>query len=261
MTEKKSRGEGMPARPGLCGHPPFAMKTSPIFASLVLFAASALSAPAAFEAARALPDNVMPQFPSVMTFEGITRGRAVIAVSISAEGRVQDTLPLAYSNIHFARVSVEALKDWRFAPARQDGQPVPVQMELKFDYVAEGAVITTNITDHYLYDRFDMLSGKWMAYQPATAGELDGAPVRVSGESPKYATAALKDGVQGRVRVRFYIDERGVVRQPAVSAEVHPYLAEQAVAAVREWKFEPVTSRGKPVLVLAEQEFDFGGAR
>ncbi len=251
----------MPAGAALCGQPQFVMKTSPLFAGLILFAASALSAAAAFEAARALPDNVQPQYPSIMTFEGVTRGRAVIAVSIDAEGRVQETLPLAYSNAHFARASEEALKDWRFTPARQDGQPVPVQMELRFDYVAEGAVITTNITDHYLYDRFETLSGKWLVYQPGASADLDRAPVRISGDAPKYATAAAKDGVQGKVRVRFYIDEKGDVRQPAVSAEAHPYLAEQAVAAVRDWKFEPVTAHGKPVLVLAEQEFDFGGAR
>ncbi|MES1166982.1 MAG: energy transducer TonB, partial [Pseudomonadota bacterium] len=126
---------------------------------------------------------------------------------------------------------------------------------------AEGAVITSNITDHYLYDRFETLAPRWMAYRPGTAAELDRAPVRISGEGPKYATAAAKDGVQGKVRVRFYIDEKGAVRQPAVSAEAHPYLAEQAVAAVSDWKFEPVTSHGQPVLVLAEQEFDFGSAR
>lgn len=237
------------------------MKTCRFLSSLVLLGAAALSAVAAFEPARALPDNVLPRYPAVMVFEGVTRGRAVIAVSLDAEGRVQDTLPLAYTNVHFARVSEEALKDWRFAPARQDGQPVPVQMELKFDYVAEGAVITTNITDYYLYDRFEALGGKSLAYQPAASGELDRAPVRISGEGPKYATAALKDGVLGRVSVRFYIDEKGAVRQPAVSAEAHPYLAEQAIAAVRGWKFEPVTSHGRPVLVQAEQEFDFGGDR
>jgi TonB family protein len=238
-----------------------AMKTSSVFAGLLFLAASALSASAAFEPARALPDNVMPQFPAVMTFEGVTRGRAVIAVSIDADGRVKETLPLAYSNIHFARVSEDSLKEWRFTPARQDGMPVPVQMELKFDYIAEGAVITSNITNHYLYDRFETIGANWMAYRPGTAGELDHAPVRISGDSPKYATAAAKDGVHGKVRVRFYIDEKGAVRQPAVSAEAHPYLAEQAVAAVADWKFEPVTSHGQPVLVLAEQEFDFGSAR
>jgi TonB family protein len=243
------------------GNPTFAMNPIRLFSRVLLFAALALSALAAFEPARPLPENVMPRFPAAMTFEGITHGRAVIAVSIDAEGRVQETLPLAYSNLHFARVSQEALKEWRYTPARQDGMPVPVQMELKFDYIAEGAVVTSNITNNFLYARFEEIGENSLAYRPGIPAEIDRVPTRISGGSPKYATAAAKDGVQGRVRVRFYIDEQGAVRQPAVSAEAHPYLAEQAVAAVRDWKFEPVTSHGRPVLVLAEQEFDFGGGR
>jgi len=49
---------------------------------------------------------------------------------------------------------------------------------------------------------------------------------------------------------------------PAIAtAGEHPYLAEQAVLAVRHWKFAPPTSKGRPVLVAAAQEFDFGGDR
>lgn len=237
------------------------MKTPRLFQGFLFFAASVLSAAAAFESAQLLPDNVMPQFPSAMLMDGVTQGRAVIAVTIDATGRVRDTLPLAYSHLRFARTSEEALRDWRFAPARYDGQAVPVQVELNFDYTAEGAVITSNITNHFLFDRFDNIMGGTLVYRPGKPTQLDRPPVRVSGTAPQYARAAAKDGLQGRVRVRFYIDEKGEVRQPAVASDAHPYLAEQAVNAVREWKFEPVTSHGQPVLVQAEQEFDFGGDR
>jgi len=59
--------------------------------------------------------------------------------------------------------------------------------------------------------------------------------------------------------VYFYIDEKGAVRMPAVDASANPYLSDIAVAAVREWRFEPPTSRGKPVLIAASQEFNFNG--
>ena len=61
----------------------------------------------------------------------------------------------------------------------------------------------------------------------------------------------------GRVQVHFFIDETGAVRMPSVEAPAHPYLAETAVNAVREWKFEPATRRGRPVLIAASQQFDF----
>ena len=55
------------------------------------------------------------------------------------------------------------------------------------------------------------------------------------------------------------IDETGAVRLPAIETAGNPYLMDQAISAVRTWKFEPITSRGQPVLVVARQEFNFVG--
>ncbi len=237
------------------------MKTSPCVLLSFALAASAISAFAAFQSAQPLPGNTQPLYPPALVMDGITRGRAYIAVSIDETGRVKEMLPLAYSNIRFARASMEALREWRFAPAQVDGQPVPVQTEMSFEYTLEGAVITTNMLNHFFFDSFDNIGDYALVYRPGQSSRLDRPPVRISGEAPKYATAAAKDGVRGRVEVRFYIDENGAVRLPAVSASANPYLAEQAVEALRNWKFEPVTSRGQPVLITATQEFNFDAGR
>jgi TonB family protein len=227
--------------------------------ALVLFVATSLAASAALESARPLPDNPMPSYPPVLQLEGITRGRAVMALSIDAEGRVKDILPLAYTDRRFARVSEEALREWRFAPARYNGEPVPVQLELRLDFTLEGAVVTANITDHYIFDRFENAGHNALSYQPIGRSKADHAPVLVSGGKPGYATIAAKEGIAGRVTVRFYIDETGAVRLPAIETAGNPYLMDQAISAVRTWKFEPITSRGQPVLVVARQEFNFVG--
>ena len=44
---------------------------------------------------------------------------------------------------------------------------------------------------------------------------------------------------------------------PAVEGEAHPYLARQALDAVRGWRFTPATAQGKPVMVAARQNFSF----
>lgn len=237
------------------------MKTSRLLLSVAVFATAALAASAAFESARVLPDNPMPTYPSALRLSGVTQGRAIIAVSVDHEGRVKDQLVLAYTEPQFARASTEVLHDWRFVPARLDGEPVSVQFELTFDYTLEGAVITTSVNDHFLYDRFDGLGRSSLAYRPARADRLDRSPVRVGGLSPKYALAAAQEGVHGVVTVRFYIDEQGNVRLPSVAGAGNAYLTEQAMTAVREWKFEPVTSRGEPVLVAAQQEFNFASGQ
>lgn len=244
--------------PGLCRETPLPMKTSRLLLSVAVFATAALAATAAFESARVLPDNPMPVYPPVLRMEGVTQGRAIVAVSVDRDGRVKDQLVLAYTDPRFARASTEALRDWRFVPARLDGEPVSVQFELNFDYTLEGAVISTNVNDHFAYDRFNHVGNISLAYRPVRADKVDRAPVRVGGPAPKYALAAQQDGVHGLVTVRFYIDEQGNVRLPAIMGMSDAYLCEQAMTAVREWKFEPVTRHGEPVLVAAQQEFNFG---
>lgn len=230
------------------------------FLGVFVLAAAVTGATAAFQSARPLPDNPLPDYPPALKLEGITKGRALVALSINAEGRVDDTLVLAYSNRRFAQATLEAVRDWRFAPAQFDGVAVPVKTEIMFNFSLEGAVISANIINHYFFDGFDNIGDNALSYRPAPTSEIDRAPERTAGEMPVYATAAEKDGVRGKVRVRFYIDEHGEVRLPATTADAHPYIAGQALNAVKTWKFAPVTSHGRPVLVVAEQEFDFGGA-
>ena len=60
--------------------------------------------------------------------------------------------------------------------------------------------------------------------------------------------------------MEFYIDPQGRVRIPSVSRETieaNPGLAAAAVTAVSQWQFAPPVSNGKPVLVVASQDFSF----
>jgi TonB family protein len=237
------------------------MNTPRLLLSAAAFATAALVGSAAFQSARAHPDNPMPTYPASLTMAGVTEGFAVIAVSVDTEGRVKDQLVVAYTHPLFARTSGEALRTWRFVPATLDGVPVPVQFDLRFDYTLEGAVITAGIVEHFLYDKLVTGGPRELAYRPVNATLIDQTPVRIGGEAPKYAAAAAKDGVSGVVTVRFYIDEQGNVRLPSVSGISDPYLSEQAVDAVKAWKFQPLTSRGRPVLVSAQQQFNFGSGQ
>jgi hypothetical protein len=50
---------------------------------------------------------------------------------------------------------------------------------------------------------------------------------------------------------------------PSVSRETNEAneeLAAIAITAVSQWQFDPPTSKGKPVLVLAQQDFSFNPA-
>ena len=230
-------------------------------ASLALGALLATTASAAFESLKLNPGNPLPEFPLPLKVDGTTKGKAVIALSVSDEGRVVDFLVLGYTHELFARSCVAALKEWRFTPATLDGTPVAVRTELTFEFTLEGAVISGNMTNQFLYHNIEGMNGGRLVYRPCSAGEIDRAPSRIAGSRPKYAVEAEKDGVRGRVEVSFYIDEQGAVRMPVVEPDTHPYLAESAVSAVRDWRFEPAMSHGRPVLVAASQVFDFSSTR
>ncbi len=226
-------------------------------ALLTLGAALAAPAGAALESIKFDSENVMPQYPLPLRMAGVTRGQAIVAIAVDAEGKLSDWLVLGYTDESLARSAVAALKEWRYTPARIDGAPVPAQVRLTFDFTLEGAVISANIVNHFLFDHIEGMGDGHMAYRLHSSSEIDRVPARVTTTLPLYAEAAAKQGVRGKLQVRFYIDETGAVRMPSVDAGAQPYLAETAVTALREWKFEPPTRYGRPVLVAASQEFDF----
>ncbi len=204
--------------------------------------------------------TLVPYFNPVLISRGITEGQVILAVEISAEGKLTDWLALGYTDREMVGYCVDALKDWNITPARVDGQAVPSQMELSIKVTAEGVVVSSS--GHQNVDNtMRRLMGNPLKPVISSGRALDRMPSRLSFVAPKYAEAAEKQGVRGKLQVHFYIDETGAVRMPAVDAGAQPYLSDIAVNALRDWKFEPPTSHGKPVLIAASQEFDFGSAK
>ncbi len=221
--------------------------------------AAATQATAALESIR-VETTHMPQMPVSLLQRGVTEGRVVVAIDINAEGKLADYLVVGYTHEPLVNPIIDALKEWRYQPARRDGVPVPAQIELTVTMSAVGLVVSH--TGEEMVETFlDRLMGDQLKYRPSHPGEIDRVPVLTRSVAPRYAEAALKQGVRGKVQVHFYIDENGAARMPAIDHADDPYLAAIAVAAVREWKFEPPTARGQPVMVEASQEFKFGEGR
>ncbi len=215
---------------------------------------------AAFQSAKLDQDNEQPRFPRMLISDGVVNGQTVLAVKISPEGTITDSLVLAYTHEPFVLACRDALKSWKVTPATLDGVPVPVQVELTFNFHREGFVETSTaaITKHFLNDWISLPIESQLIrrVQPATA--IDRMPAVITAVNPAYDKKALEDGVRGRVDVYFYIDEKGEVQFPSVSPGTDPYLSEIAVNALKNWRFETPTRRGTPVMVAASQTFNFG---
>ena len=94
-------------------------------------------------------------------------------------------------------------------------------------------------------------------YAAGSAGLTD--PVPVSEKKPEYTSAAMRAKVQGTVEVQAVVNPDGSVGRVQIvrSLDDRFGLDEEALKAVRQWRFRPGMKGGKavPVLVVIELTF------
>ena len=202
--------------------------------------------------------TVDPVFPPALMQRGVTKGIVQMAINTDPDGKLVETLVTAYSQKEFADSAMAALKQWKFEPARLRGDKVGTTVELNFDFEAKGVVVSMSTLSDAINTLLAEQLGTRLIYQPCSLRELDRIPTPIVSVPPAYPQELADRGLKGRVTVDFYIDETGAVRVPSVSIEDDPVLTSLAVSALRQWRFEPPTRNGRPVLVRASQVFNFG---
>lgn len=246
------------------GEPNEVMKTLTSAVSLLALALAtgplAAQIPAAgapnFEPLR-VTQTSLPVFPYEMTQVGVREGEVRVAFSVDAKGIMDDCLAVSYTNPEFARITLSAMKRWKFEPARYRGQPIASATEISVKFETEGTVVVSLTPNEVINARIYSLLERGNEYRPRALSELDRIPTPVAAPSPLIPERYVRPGAHGSVTVAFYIDETGAVRLPNVSADEDPDLAAAAVTAMHSWKFEPPTCKGRPVLVKATQQFNF----
>jgi TonB family protein len=194
-------------------------------------------------------------FPPAMMRLGVTHGEARVRVSINATGQLLDALVIAYSQRDFAEEALRTVRQWHFEPAQIGDGPVGVVGDISFVFVVNGPVA---IEKHAPGQGLDLeRTDPPLAYHAVSLQLLDRIPTPTHVVDPVYPQDWSDRGIVGRVTVEFYIDELGRARMPLVTAAAHRLLGASAVTAVAQWRFEPATQQGRPVLVRAEQVFSF----
>jgi TonB family protein len=82
-------------------------------------------------------------------------------------------------------------------------------------------------------------------------------PVVLQMPQPGYSEAARSKRIQGRTFLEVVINPDGTVRKVEVIKPLGYGLDEEAVKAVKTWKFEPARKDGVPVAVLVKVEIEF----
>jgi TonB family protein len=225
---------------------------------------SCVAAPAQFAPAAYVPMKFIqteePVFPKEVISIGLRSGEATVAIQVDADGALTDYLVTTYSHPAFAASAVAAMKKWRFQPAMMRGMPLAAKADLTFKYESEGIAVvdmTVLSTAELLHFR---VAPNSMSFGARTLSELDRIPTPIKIVKPVYPDKLARKSHGGTVTVEFYIDETGRVRLPSVNRETieaNEELAALAVMAVEQWQFEPPMMNGRPVLTLAQQDFNF----
>jgi TonB family protein len=192
-------------------------------------------------------------FPPSMIYSGISTGEVHTAISVDQNGKLVDYLLVSYTEKAFADAALAALKRWRYQAARVHGRPQSSRADVIFSFRDQGVVVQSlpGAAERRIVE--EMLNGRFI-YRACQLRDLDRIPTPVHVVSPVFSGDTRKRSVT----VGFYIDEEGKVRLPSVSRDAaDDFFAAAAVQAVEQWRFEPPLRKGFPVLVYAEQEFNF----
>jgi TonB family protein len=170
-----------------------------------------------------LVKRVNPVYPPEAVEQKI-QGRILVEAVTSTEGKVikVDIIPQEPRQPLLEAAALEAVKQWEYEPFLVEGKP----KEVKFT-----VVITFRLNGDAKVEKIAPVE----------------RPKLVNRVAPVYPPEALKEKIQGLVKLEVHIDETGAVSQviPDPEHQADPLLAEAAMAAVRQWRYEPYLKDGK----------------
>ena len=204
-----------------------------------------------------IEQTVEPRFPNGLLLSAITTGEAWVIMTVDATGKLTDALPTRYTHEAFATEVLRVLRQWKYEPAKLDGEPIAVRIELQFSFRASGAIVSLD-SSSTLRALLPFAEHPRFINRLCPPTELDRTPEPVRRVSPRQpASVAQKPSVEETAVLDFIIDEKGLPRMPVLVNSPGAEFANQAAAALEQWQFSPPTRRGVPVSVRVQQAFVF----
>lgn len=197
------------------------------------------------------------KFPTEATARGIRNGEVHAVLLVDAEGRLADCLVTAYTQPEFAVELLNAVRNWEFEPARQNGEAIGQRVQIIFRFNQKGAIVSM-LPAMAVAANLNNLIGEKLQFLTVRANDLDRVPAVLERVSPRHPGKALGAASRsGTAQIDFYIDAEGRPRMPVAMKATNEAYAAAAAEALMQWRFEPPTYQGRPVTVRMVQEFLF----
>lgn len=188
-----------------------------------------------------------PIYPYTLRRMGVP-GRVELAFTVTVEGRVADAFVIKSSHPAFEEAALNAVREWRFAPAVKDGRPVAMKTALLLEFEVDGRSV----------QEFKVaMPAAWPPNVPE-ALRFDVPPKLDRMELPVYPVEDLLAGRKGKVTLAYVVGPDGRVSEvSALPGAPSASMAAAAVAAMQEWRFTPAGKKGKPSHALLRIEIEF----
>jgi TonB family protein len=156
---------------------------------------------------------VRPIYPPAAKAAGI-QGNVLLRATVEKDGSVSN-LEIMMGDPQLAQAAIEAVRQWRYAPMEK--------------------AALTDMTLH-----FSLPKGN-------NAANAITPPMVIYKPEPGYTKEARAAKLQGTVYLEVMIAADGTVSDVKVTKPFDKGLDENAIRAVKTWKFLPATKAGKPV--------------
>ena len=83
-------------------------------------------------------------------------------------------------------------------------------------------------------------------------------PVLIKRVNPSYPVDALAQGIEGKVVLRVFLSDKGIVEKIEIGQSAgHASLDQAAIDAVKQWEFSPASKDGKACRVIISLPVEF----
>ena len=210
--------------------------------------------------------RIAPLYPPLARQARI-QGTVFLKVVVNKAGEVRDAEPIS-GHPMLAPSPVEAVKQWRYTPYLQDGEPVEVTATIQVNFRLADKPAASSGDAHPDNSGTPAQSEGIVGAVDTATTPLPAPPQRVRVSSgvaeafilkkvpPRYPEDAREARVQGVVVLKVNIDKEGnVYKTELISGQ--PLLAPAAIDAVRHWKYKPYLLNGAAVEVETQVQVNF----